>query len=162
MDSLSLRRNSCVPCGADPLVRGRRPRRPAEVLLGTRGAGPGGPARTRASAPPLVDAGRKTQKCVRYVLLLVAMQAGAFQQEVAHTFTTRDGLPSNDVISVAVVNGQVFAKTTSGIARFSGGLGAGAWAQSATDGAIGGWVLSAGAPVAGAWVVVREVETGLA
>ena len=29
------------------------------------------------------------------------------------------------------------------------GLGAGAWAQSATDGAIGGWVLSAaGAPVA--------------
>ena len=42
------------------------------------------------------------------------------------------------------------------------GLGAGAWAQSATDGAIGGWVLSAGAPVAGAWVVVREVETGLA
>ncbi len=43
------------------------------------------------------------------------------------------------------------------------GLGAGAWAQSATDGAIGGWVLSAaGAPVAGAWVVVREAETGLA
>jgi len=41
------------------------------------------------------------------------------------------------------------------------GLGT-AWAQSATDGAIGGRVLSvAGAPVAGAQVVVRELETGL-
>ena len=37
------------------------------------------------------------------------------------------------------------------------------WAQSATDGAIGGRVLSAaGDPVAGARVLVREVETGLA
>jgi hypothetical protein len=64
---------------------------------------------------------RGTQKCVRYILLLVAMQAGAFQQEVARTFTTRDGLPSNDVTFVAVVNGHVFAKTSAGVARFSGG-----------------------------------------
>jgi hypothetical protein len=42
-------------------------------------------------------------------------------------------------------------------------VGAAAWAQSATDGAIGGRVLSAsGVPVAGARVVVRDVETGLA
>ena len=53
---------------------------------------------------------RGTQKCVRYILLF-AVQAAAFQQEVAHTFTTRDGLPSDDVVNVAVVNGQVFAKT---------------------------------------------------
>ncbi len=42
------------------------------------------------------------------------------------------------------------------------GLGGGAWAQSATDGAIGGQVLSAaGRPIAGALVVVRGSETGL-
>ena len=40
---------------------------------------------------------------------------------MARTFTTSDGLPSNDVTLVAVVNGQVFAKTTSGVARFSEG-----------------------------------------
>jgi hypothetical protein len=43
------------------------------------------------------------------------------------------------------------------------GLGLRAAAQSATDGAIGGQVVSAaGAPVAGVVVVVRELETGLA
>ena len=42
------------------------------------------------------------------------------------------------------------------------GLSAVGWAQTGTDGAIGGRVLSAvGAPVAGARVNVREVETGL-
>jgi Carboxypeptidase regulatory-like domain/TonB dependent receptor len=42
-------------------------------------------------------------------------------------------------------------------------LGAGAWGQTGTDGAIGGQVLSsAGAPVEGALVVARGVETGLA
>ena len=44
---------------------------------------------------------------------------------------------------------------------FNCGLGA-VWAQSATDGAIGGRVLSAaGDPVAGARVVVRDLETFL-
>ena len=38
-------------CGADPLVRGRRPRRPGVALINARRAGPGGPARTRGSAP---------------------------------------------------------------------------------------------------------------
>src|SRR5258706_10745867 len=37
--------------GAAPPVRGRRPRRP---FIGNRTAGPGGPARTGASAPPLL------------------------------------------------------------------------------------------------------------
>ena len=42
------------------------------------------------------------------------------------------------------------------------GLGARVWAQSATDGAIGGQVLSAaGKPIAGAMVVVKGSETGL-
>ena len=43
------------------------------------------------------------------------------------------------------------------------GLGGCVWAQSGTDGAIGGQVLSAaGAPVEGALVVARDLETGLA
>ncbi len=42
------------------------------------------------------------------------------------------------------------------------GFGGCAWAQSGTDGAIGGQVVgAAGAPVAGAMVVVRDTETGL-
>jgi hypothetical protein len=43
------------------------------------------------------------------------------------------------------------------------GLGGCVWAQSGTDGAIGGQVLSAtGSPVAGALVVARDLDTGLA
>jgi hypothetical protein len=43
------------------------------------------------------------------------------------------------------------------------GLGGCVWAQSGTDGAIGGQVLSAaGSPVAGALVVARDLQTGLA
>ena len=43
------------------------------------------------------------------------------------------------------------------------GLGGCVWAQSGTDGAIGGQVLSAaGSPVEGALVVARDLETGLA
>src|SRR5450631_4095748 len=41
-------KNRASLCGADPRVRGRRPRRP---LRGVHAAGPGGPARTRGSAP---------------------------------------------------------------------------------------------------------------
>ncbi len=50
---------------------------------------------------------------------------GTFKQEVGHKFTTADGLPSNDVISVAILDGQVFAQTMAGVARFSGGR----WSQ---------------------------------
>jgi hypothetical protein len=43
------------------------------------------------------------------------------------------------------------------------GLGGCVWAQSGTDGAIGGQVLSAaGSPVAGVLVVARDLQTGLA
>ena len=43
------------------------------------------------------------------------------------------------------------------------GLGGCVWAQSGTDGAIGGQVLSAaGSPVEGALVVARDLQTGLA
>src|SRR5580704_12605733 len=48
-------------------------------------------------------------------------QAGSFQQEVAHTYTTQDGLPSDDVVSVNVVNGRVFAITSAGVAQFAQG-----------------------------------------
>ena len=42
------------------------------------------------------------------------------------------------------------------------GIAQACWAQTGSDGAIGGRVLSAaGSPVAGAQVVVREIETGL-
>ena len=64
----------------------------------------------------------------RMILLLVlcasafgAVRVGTFQQEVRTFFTTADGLPSNDVESVAVANGQVFAKTSRGVARFEHG-----------------------------------------
>jgi hypothetical protein len=72
---------------------------------------------------------------VRYILLLLAAVAAtagvrddSFLQEVARTFTAADGLPSNDVTAVAVVNGRVFAKTTAGIARFAQGR----WSEAST------------------------------
>ena len=52
---------------------------------------------------------------------LAGVRDGAFEQEVARTFSTRDGLPSNDVVSVAVLNGRVLARTAAGVARFSEG-----------------------------------------
>jgi hypothetical protein len=48
-------------------------------------------------------------------------RAGSFQQEVAHTFTTSDGLPSNDIIFVDVANGHVTATTSAGRAQFIDG-----------------------------------------
>lgn len=49
------------------------------------------------------------------------VRVGVFEAEVRRIFTTADGLPSNDVVSVAVLNGKVFAKTASGVAGFSQG-----------------------------------------
>src|SRR5579871_6739756 len=57
----------------------------------------------------------------RFVLLLIASHAAAFEQEVARKFTTQDGLPSNDVIAVAVIDGKVLAKTAKGVAKFTQG-----------------------------------------
>src|SRR5580692_7637999 len=51
--------NTCINCGADPWSAGRRPRRPVTGVKNTcflrRGAGPGGPARTRSSAPQFMQ-----------------------------------------------------------------------------------------------------------
>jgi hypothetical protein len=54
-------------------------------------------------------------------LAAAVAHAGSFQQEVARSFTTRDGLPSDDILSVAIINGRVIAKTSAGVARFSEG-----------------------------------------
>ncbi len=58
-----------------------------------------------------------------------AVTVGIFDAEVATTFTTDDGLPDNDVLSVAVTsNDVVYAGTAQGLARFQDGK----WVQ-ATD-----------------------------
>lgn len=59
--------------------------------------------------------------CLTFVAATAGVRDDSFQQEVARKFTTADGLPSNDVTAVAVVNGQLFAKTQAGIARFTQG-----------------------------------------
>jgi len=46
---------------------------------------------------------------------------GTFGQEVAATYTTAEGLPSNDVAHLAIVEGKVVAVTDKGVARFEGG-----------------------------------------
>src|SRR5271154_1619975 len=55
---------------------------------------------------------------VGFFVTCLLVSAGTFPQEVARTFTTRDGLPSDDVVSVAVIDGQIFAQTAAGVARF--------------------------------------------
>ncbi len=49
------------------------------------------------------------------------VRVGSFEQEVSRFYTIADGLPSNDVASVAVVNSVLFVKTASGAAKFSQG-----------------------------------------
>src|ERR1035437_9495507 len=55
-------------CGADPPVRSRPPGRLVEggnhLILRERRAGPGGPARTRGSAPPFLPASQLREKYV--------------------------------------------------------------------------------------------------
>jgi len=46
---------------------------------------------------------------------------GRFGQEVAKTYTTADGLPSNDIAHLAIVEGRVVAVTDKGVARFEDG-----------------------------------------
>ncbi|MCC6488827.1 MAG: hypothetical protein IT364_15115 [Candidatus Hydrogenedentes bacterium] len=51
----------------------------------------------------------------------VPVRVGAFEQQVHIAYTTRDGLPSNDVRSVACdAEGSIFALTANGPARFAG------------------------------------------
>ena len=46
---------------------------------------------------------------------------GEFQQEVSKAYTVADGLPSNDVLSIAYAGGKVYAATREGLAYFSDG-----------------------------------------
>jgi len=47
---------------------------------------------------------------------------GTFDAELATTYTTEDGLPSNDVLSIALTtDGNVYAGTSQGLARFHDG-----------------------------------------
>lgn len=49
------------------------------------------------------------------------LKVGRFGQEVAQKYTTAEGLPSNDVVHVAIVQGAVVAVTAQGVARFENG-----------------------------------------
>jgi hypothetical protein len=52
---------------------------------------------------------------------IAAVRVGTFPIEVRTFYTTAEGLPSNDVSAVAMVNGKVVAKTSGGTAVFSSG-----------------------------------------
>ena len=59
------------------------------------------------------------------------MRIGVFQQEVARSFTTSNGLPSNDLRAVAITtSGDVYAATARGLARYSPGK----WTTVASEG----------------------------
>ncbi|HEV2690857.1 MAG TPA: hypothetical protein VGV35_20015, partial [Bryobacteraceae bacterium] len=62
---------------------------------------------------------------VALAFILTAAQAGVhvgtFSQEVRTFFTTADGLPSNDVLDVAIANGRVYAKTAGAVSVFTSG-----------------------------------------
>ncbi|MDZ4858653.1 MAG: hypothetical protein SGI88_06690, partial [Candidatus Hydrogenedentes bacterium] len=49
-----------------------------------------------------------------------SVTVGAFKQDVAKTFTTESGLPSNNVTAIAVAGDRVFAGTDKGLAEFDG------------------------------------------
>ena len=95
----------------------------------------------------------KTQFAILMMLLVFACQPalpqqevagvhiGEYQQEVRMDYATKDGLPSDDVRSVAVTaSGDVYAGTALGLARFA----AGKWATVAADGEAVEQVAAAG------------------
>jgi hypothetical protein len=62
---------------------------------------------------------------------VAGMRVGVFKEEVQRTYTAKDGVPSDDVRSIAVTaSGDVYAATARGLARFS----AGKWSTAAADG----------------------------
>jgi hypothetical protein len=67
--------------------------------------------------------------CFSVCALLVCAADRVFEQETARSFTVSHGLPSNDVLAVAILHGQVFAKTARGIAKFSEGR----WAPASAE-----------------------------
>ena len=59
------------------------------------------------------------------------VRVGVFPEEVSRAYTAKDGVPSNDVRSIAVTaSGDVYAGTARGLARFS----AGKWTTVAAEG----------------------------
>ena len=53
---------------------------------------------------------------------VMSFKVGAFPQEVRHTFTTANGLPTNNILSVAIdANGKVYAGTAEGLAEYVNG-----------------------------------------
>src|SRR5208283_1587840 len=59
------------------------------------------------------------------------VRVGVFPEEVSKTYTVNEGVPSNDIRSIAVTaSGDVYAGTARGLARFS----AGQWATLAAEG----------------------------
>jgi len=64
-------------------------------------------------------------------LAVTGMRVGAFRQEASRAYRVSDGIPSDDVRSVAITtSGDVYAGTAQGLARFS----AGKWATIASEG----------------------------
>ncbi len=54
-------------------------------------------------------------------LLAPVFVSGAFRQEVRTFYSSSDGLPSDDVRVVAIENGEVYARTAAGAAKFVAG-----------------------------------------
>ncbi|MGD0226333.1 MAG: hypothetical protein ABSF71_28730 [Terriglobia bacterium] len=64
-------------------------------------------------------------------LEVAGVHVGVFPEEVSRTYTTNDGVPSDDVRSIAITaSTDVYAATTRGLARFS----AGTWTTIAANG----------------------------
>ena len=62
---------------------------------------------------------------------VAGVRVGVFREEVSRAYAAKDGVPSNDVRSVAITaSGDVYAGTARGLARFS----AGRWATLAKRG----------------------------
>jgi len=62
---------------------------------------------------------------------VTGVRVGVFPEEVHKTYTVNEGLPSNDVRSIAVTtSGEVYAATARGLARYS----AGKWTTIAAEG----------------------------
>jgi hypothetical protein len=53
---------------------------------------------------------------------VAGVRVGVFREEISRAYTANDGVPSNDVRSIAVTaSGEVYAGTAQGLARFSAG-----------------------------------------
>jgi hypothetical protein len=67
------------------------------------------------------------------------VKVGTYETEVATHYTTEQGLPSNDVTRITIQDGTVFAVTTAGAAKFTGGKWTPAPEPPAGDASTGAW-----------------------